>query len=188
MLTRRERNRRRRTRGLGFEGLEGRLVLDGLSLSDYTAVSPAWFAQVAGASLGRDAREVGTLSAAIGAASGAADPAGDVDQWIIRLTSHATAQAGSVLGVEPLLDTPAADFEVLGGLGLPGQVLARSSASAAEATAALQANPNVASFQADGWVQAQVLPDDPDFPSLTGLHNVGQFDATPDADIDAPEA
>ena len=34
----------------------------------------------------------------------------------------------------------------------------------------------------------QVIPNDPDFEKLWGLHNTGQEDGTADADIDAPEA
>lgn len=37
-------------------------------------------------------------------------------------------------------------------------------------------------------VQVQVLPNDPSFGSLWGLHNTGQSGGVPDADIDAPEA
>lgn len=56
------------------------------------------------------------------------------------------------------------------------------------ARAALSANPNVAHFEADSVVWSQQVPNDPDFSSMTNLHNVGQFGATSDADIDAPEA
>ncbi len=54
--------------------------------------------------------------------------------------------------------------------------------------AALTGNSNVTSFEPDAYYFAQQLPNDPDFPTLTGLHNVGQFGSTVDADIDAPEA
>ena len=37
-------------------------------------------------------------------------------------------------------------------------------------------------------VYADVVPNDPDFSKLWGLHNTGQTGGTPDADIDAPEA
>ncbi len=35
---------------------------------------------------------------------------------------------------------------------------------------------------------AEVIPNDPDFSRLYGMHNTGQTGGTPDADIDAPEA
>ncbi len=54
--------------------------------------------------------------------------------------------------------------------------------------AALAGNSNVTSFEPDAYYFAQQLPNDPDFPTLTGLNNVGQFGSTVDADIDAPEA
>jgi len=36
------------------------------------------------------------------------------------------------------------------------------------------------------WADA-TIPNDPDFPSMWGLHNIGQLNGTADADIDAPE-
>lgn len=47
---------------------------------------------------------------------------------------------------------------------------------------------SVKSIDYDYVVFAQVIPDDPDFPKLWGLHNTGQTGGTVDADIDAVEA
>jgi Tol biopolymer transport system component len=107
---------------------------------------------------------------------------------MVRLTESATAGLASLRDAEGLLDTLAADVQVLRGLGLPGQLLVRSFASGEITRAALAANPDVEEFEPEQVVAGQVLPDDPDFPSMTGLHNVGQFGSTPDADIDAAEA
>ncbi|MCY2991008.1 MAG: S8 family serine peptidase [Planctomycetota bacterium] len=192
-----KRFRARRQSWRRWELLEPRLVLEGPGIADYGQVTPAWFGQVPSLVFGPQPREVRTLSAAIGSDGGAVEVAGNVAQWIVRLTPDATAQAGSVPGVKPLLDTAQADFQVLRGLGLPGQVLVRSTAATDQTNptdssdpirAALAANPNVATFEPDRVVSAQVLSNDPDFQSMTDLHNVGQFGATPDADIDAPEA
>ena len=64
----------------------------------------------------------------------------------------------------------------------------RADLSAADVTALLQANPNVAAFQVDGDVFAAAVPNDPRFGEQVGLNNLAQTGGTSDADIDAPEA
>jgi serine protease len=59
---------------------------------------------------------------------------------------------------------------------------------AAAALAAYQADPNVLYAEFNFTVFVSLIPDDPEFPQLYGLHNTGQTGGTPDADIDAPEA
>jgi subtilisin family serine protease len=167
-----------------IEVLEQRLLLDGAA--DYNSVTPAWFAQVARAA--PEPAIYGPMTATAGGGSGGWESSAEVAQWIVRLTETATEQAGSVAGAKTLLDSGSVAFDVVRGLGLPGQVLVRASGSADQVRAALADNTKVATFEADGYVFAQQLPNDPDFPSLTSLHNVGQFGSTSGADIDAPEA
>ncbi len=76
-------------------------------------------------------------------------------------------------------------FRLVQGLTL---VKVRSGMSMDAARARLQASAGVRYAEPDYRVQATVLPDDPRFPELYGLHNTGQTGGTPDADIDAPEA
>ncbi|MFQ6078637.1 MAG: S8 family serine peptidase, partial [Thermodesulfobacteriota bacterium] len=57
-----------------------------------------------------------------------------------------------------------------------------------DALAKLRGNPMVEYAEPNYIVRALVLPDDPQFNQLWGLHNTGQTGGTPDADIDAPEA
>jgi subtilisin family serine protease len=124
-------------------------------------------------------------------ASGAGTASGGdqaVDRWIVRLTPAAAARLDSVSRAESLLDPLAADFQIVRGLGLPGQLLVQAFASHDIARAALAANPHVAYFEPDSVVYAQRTPDDPFFSNMTNLHNVGQFCSTAGADIDAPEA
>ena len=49
-------------------------------------------------------------------------------------------------------------------------------------------NPNVEYAEPNYIVQTALMPNDPDFSKLYGLHNTGQTGGTADADIDAPEA
>ncbi|MFN7875176.1 MAG: hypothetical protein ACK5PB_07665 [Pirellula sp.] len=80
-------------------------------------------------------------------------------------------------------------FQVVAGLGLPGLVQVRSiSLSEQSVRDTLSANVAVVSFSKNERVSGQIQPNDSDFGNMTNLHNVGQFDATNDADIDAPEA
>jgi len=172
-----------------FEALEDRSLLSAALGGNYDQVLPAWFAAVPAI--------YGSLDTAAGtdfmmrAAGGdghlslrAEDP-----RWMVRLTPHAVAEVRSVESARGLLNEGGVAFQVLCGLGLPGQLLVRSPAgSEAAAAVALRANPAVAHFERDVTVHAQQMPDDPDFVLQTGLNNTGQDGGTPDADIDAPEA
>jgi len=60
--------------------------------------------------------------------------------------------------------------------------------SAEEAMKIFSSDPSVQYASLDYLVQADLLPNDPRFGELWGLHNTGQSGGTADADIDAPEA
>ncbi len=182
-------NRRRKKfyRHVRFEPLESRWLLSGNGLDEYDRVSPEWFATALNVSTAAPGVRVGSVSGASGAASGSGGEQ-FVDRWIVRLTPGATGQLGSVGRAEHLLDTLTANFQVIRGLGLPGQLLLHSFASHDVARSALSANPHVAYFEPDSVVYAQRTPDDPFYSNMTNLHNVGQFGSTAGADIDAPQA
>ncbi|MCY2986823.1 MAG: S8 family serine peptidase, partial [Planctomycetota bacterium] len=179
-----KRLRARRQSQRRLELLEPRLVLEGPGIADYGQVTPGWFGAVPQIYTGVDA--VTTSGLTNGSDSRQTDAGWP--RWIVRLNADDAGHASSPRNAEPLLNDGTVDFQVIRGLGLPGQVLVRAFATAADSRAALAANPHVAAFEADSLVQAQVLPNDPDFGSMTDLHNVGQFNSTLDADIDAPEA
>jgi subtilisin family serine protease/6-phosphogluconolactonase (cycloisomerase 2 family) len=156
---------------LGFEQLETRLVLSVTPLAEYDQVTPAWFADAP--------------------APTATQPTGELARWVIRLTPEAVAQANTVAAAAGLLrDLP---LSVVRGLGLPGQLLVTSRATAGALADALGASPLVADFGRDASVGGSLLPNDPDLIggahvtalSQYGLFNIGQFDGTDDADIDA---
>src|SRR5262245_60052852 len=114
----------RHFRPLG-EGLEPRVMLDAAASSPaYNTISALWFApnSTSGSHSARAIR--GSLSAAVGATGGNWHKAA-VAEWIIRLRPDATEQVGGVAGVAELLNQTFCRFEVLRGLGLPGQVLIR---------------------------------------------------------------
>jgi subtilisin family serine protease len=82
---------------------------------------------------------------------------------------------------------------VLGGLGLPGQLLLESSACSSEISSYLEGLGAVSSFEPDlpisvSTFSATSTPNDPRYGDLYGLNNTGQSGGTIDADIDAPEA
>ncbi len=54
--------------------------------------------------------------------------------------------------------------------------------------AALLRNPRVEAVEYNYEVRASVTPNDPRYPELWGLNNIGQTGGKPDADVDAPEA
>lgn len=169
-----------------LESLEPRRVLDGAySPADYADVSPAWFATVAPPQHPTAPEQ----SAASGFQS-ADNAALDAWRWIVRLTPEGTARAGSPSGTEAVLCfTGAVDFRTLRGLGLPGLIAVESATpDAAAVTAALQANPFVASFEPVGRLAGEAVPNDPRFGQLLGLDNTGQSGGTAGADIGASEA
>ena len=112
-------------------------------------------------------------------------------EWIVRLTEDATRSVDSIDQVAELLANGDVHFTVDRGLGMPGLVLARGSAiSSSVSAAALQHNPNVATFSANDQVVGTLNPDDPEFVAsqLIGLDNVGQLGLAAGADIDVVQA
>lgn len=132
-----------------------------------------------------------------GASGGSGTVSSDaiVGTWIVQLTRESLAGAQGPAEVEALLDGFGADFQVIHGLGLPGQVLVQASLNTRDlAESSLQNNARVFAFEADTYIigpqemPAQLLPNDANFSELAGLDNRGQTGGAADADIDAPEA
>ena len=171
-----------------MESLEPRLLLSAVRPVEYHQVAAEWFEEIPNVFVLPSQQTMGMLSGVLGGAGSISSSELDVARWIVRLTELALAEIGDLWRAEYVLDQLSADFQVIRGLGLPGQMLVRSFSSTEAARAALASNPGVASFERESVVRAQRLPNDPDFSSMTNLHNVGQFGSTPDADIDAPEA
>ena len=148
-----------------IEQLEDRSLLSGAGLDDYERVSPDWFVSV-----------VGSRAAEAAGLAAAADVA--LDRWIVRLSPETLQEVHGVQQVARILNRFDASFDVLRGLGLPGQVLVTSTLDPSRTEAALAANPCVASFELDTTVSAQDLtPSDPLYADQWGL-----------AKIDAPAA
>ena len=83
-----------------------------------------------------------------------------------------------------------ADAEVL--LEVPDlgvqKVRSRRGESAGVLIKRYRKNPHVEYAEPNWILRASLIPNDPRFPELHGLHNVGQAGGIPDADVDAPEA
>ena len=130
----------RRKRLLQTERLEPRHLLSGSPNPSYNDVSPAWFAQ---------ADEVSNNPSQL---------------WVARFKSEALGGIDSALGAERLLTNSPVSFEVVRGLGLPGQVLlATSETDAAAVAIALSGNPNIAYFEPNQTIVSQATPNDPDY-------------------------
>ena len=69
-----------------------------------------------------------------------------------------------------------------------GQRARAAGVTEAQALNALRHDPSVRIAEPDYPLHASALPNDPRFSQLWGLHNTGQANGLPDADIDAPEA
>lgn len=168
------RQRRRRHRLLSLECLESRQLLADVNWPVYDDVNPSWFETVPHVFVGEDAMGGGMLSGA----SAATEPVGESrntwGSWIVRLTASASHEVSSLREAERFLDTITADFQVIRGLGLPGQMRVRGFAAREAARAALSSNPHVAYFEAESRVQAQVIPEDARFGEMWNLRNTGQ--------------
>ncbi|HAA48796.1 MAG TPA: hypothetical protein DCE43_03705, partial [Planctomycetaceae bacterium] len=186
--THRGRNQHRRPRVAALlEMLEDRVMLSGVTGVDYQEVDADWFA-----TLGQKTTSSASAGPAGAYGHGQGNLTGDHDnsQWIVRLSSDAVELAPGVHTVQCVLDTGDYPLKVLGGLGLPGQVLVDSGDAPTDQVRELLADhPLVSSFEANLGVRGQeTFPDDPRFSEEVGLHNTGQSNGLADADIDAPEA
>lgn len=151
------------------------------------AVSPDWFASYvesgeathAGApSISAQEADASTNSAPVVAQTNTFD-------WIVQFNTSALTGIGSVADTTRLLAGEGIDFQVLRGLGKPGEILARShGATASTVIDALQSNGNVAMFELDSSQQFLAVPNDQSFSQLWALQNT----ANTAADIDATDA
>ena len=183
---------------LMFEPLEPRLLLSAdasLSLVEYgiapLAVSPMWFEAVcptaplvAGDESGLPAKQESEQIEWDGQALSVLP-----DRWIVQFHPGSLGGITSVADTADVFAETEVGFEVIGGLGMTGQVLIEIPGADIDTVCAwLGSDPGIAYFEPDAVQAVQLLPDDSSFSSLWGMHNTGQTGGTSDADIDAPEA
>ena len=195
LTKRRPTGRRPRAAGWSFDSLEERLVPAITSIRELAyeaspaAIAPDWFAQVQSPALPTDS---GAQEAPVIHAMHWDGLAVEVyqDEWIVQLDRRSTARLDTVEDAASLLSTAEVNFEIVGGLGMKGQLLLRT-AGVNEAVVQdwLESNPSVAYFEPNLLLSSIAqIPNDASFSSLWGMHNTGQTGGTADADIDAPEA
>jgi len=112
--------------------------------------------------------------------------------WIVRLSPQILETVTRVADAVGLF-AAAPGLRVLGGLGLPGQLLLEASAAPEAVLSMLASQSIVSAYEPDlpisvSAVEGASTPDDPRYGDLYGLHNTGQSGGSADADIDAPEA
>ena len=174
-----------------FEQLEERTLLSLDPLGGYSQVSPAWFAAAELSSSPQDTIAPSPLSCGSAGEDAGENAPGSpaAHRWVVRFKSDSLSNIGGVTETADLLKGGDVAFEVIRGLGLPGQVLVQTAGNdPATVEAALRTNPHVASFEGDAIIAGQLLPDDPEYGKLWGSNSPGQNGGTVDADIDAPEA
>ncbi|WP_158265703.1 S8 family serine peptidase [Blastopirellula marina] len=111
------------------------------------------------------------------------------DEWIIQLDASIAASIATLTDVTTLLDASTMQFEIIGGLGLSGQLLIRTfDAEISAVTDWLAGQTIVATYEPNALLPTHLATDDTQADSLWGLDNQGQTGGTVDADIDAPEA
>ncbi len=181
-------NRRRIQFAPILEQLEARRLLAADLQLDYEQPAAAWYAR-----WNHEALQAAAVAAGAPTNEWFSEFVGprlfQRNDWIVRLTADATQSLASIEQATAILNQNNIDFQIVAGLGLPGLLHVNSlSKSSLEVETSLATNSRVASYAANDKVGGQVLPNDSDFGNMTGLHNVGQFGASSDADIDAPEA
>ena len=172
----------------------------------YASVMPSWFAAVSDQSVnvshdgGAVVSVASTPSAVASRNNGltvampsvslspasAAGVAGS--EWIIRLSHRALVAVRTVADAAAYFDTAPLGLEVVEGLGLPGQLLVRTSAAVGAVEKYLAGNTDIASFSRNGTTTPLTVPNDPLFSRLYALHNTGQTGGTVGADIGATAA
>jgi len=174
------------------EQLEPRYLLTAAA-SVYETVSVDWFETIAEPTYSVESSTGSSATDSIGVLS---DDSGSTNSepngWIVRLSPSVLQTVSRVTDAIGLFSS-APGLRVLGGLGLPGQLLLESSACSSEILSYLQGQEFVSSFEPDlpisvSTFSAQSTPNDPRYGDLYGLHNTGQSGGAVDADIDAPEA
>ncbi|MEZ6090531.1 MAG: S8 family peptidase [Pirellulaceae bacterium] len=165
------------SRWLQFEVLETRTLLATMNVLPEAGVDTSWPAQESPAQA--------NLKDEVSPALYGPQPL-TVSDWIVQFDKEAGSGENLIHRFRDALQTDVAAFEIVRGLGRLGlfQVHARS-IDLATAEDALANNRLVRTWQINETVHGAAIPDDSDFGSLVGLHNVGQFGATVDADIDA---
>jgi subtilisin family serine protease len=175
-----------------LEQLEPRHLLTATSL-DYDTVSADWFETIAEPTFSVESSSGSSATDWVG---GFSDDSGSTNSkpngWIVRLSPSVLQTVSQVTDAIGLFSS-ASGLRVLGGLGLPGQLLLESSACSSEISSYLEGLGAVSSFEPDlpisvSTFSATSMPNDPRYGDLYGLNNTGQSGGTPNADIDAPEA
>ncbi len=173
---------------LRYELLEPRHLLAGGNLV-YDEVTPEWFQAVTeDASTSNTSDIAVSQSKFIGPVRQTDEAAPQRRQWIVRLSEQTVSTLDSIDNADALLDREQVNFDIVRGLGLPGMLLVESFAANNElAEASLRSNDFLSFYSTNDVVSGAIAPHDPDYSNMTNLDNVGQFGATTDADIDAPE-
>ncbi|MBT4158657.1 MAG: hypothetical protein HOD99_07445, partial [Planctomycetaceae bacterium] len=187
---RRDQNRLERTAFAGgnfrVEQLEPRYLLT-VAPFGYDTVSADWFETVAESSSSVDSSPGSPATDWIGAFSDdSGSTSSEPNGWIVRL-SPAVLQTVSRVTDAVGLFSSAPGLQVLGCLGLPGQLLLESTACSSEIFSYLASQGFVSSFEPDLPISVSSFstlstPNDPRYGDLYGLHNAGQSGGTIDAD------
>ncbi len=161
-------------RRLACEPLEQRAML-AIDAAIYAAVQPEWFAAIPRSMVATET--LGDTSAQ-----------DQASEWIVRLKNDALDTTFSVAQASSVLAMPSLGLQVVRGLGLPGQLLVRATASAEQVSTYLNSTGIIEYCYPNYQLSASATPNDPSYDDLWGMNNVGQSSGTVDDDIDAPEA
>jgi subtilisin family serine protease len=112
---------------------------------------------------------------------------GYMQDWIVQLKDDSLLHPAASIGFD--VAPKGVELETKRSLGTRSLFEVRTfSVNEQDALDALEADPRILTFSRNSVIHGASIPNDADFPNQIGLHNVGQFGAKFDADIDALEA
>ena len=128
------------------EQLEARCLLAATPF-EFNTVSAEWFQTIAEPTLAADTG--GSALAGVGATSGEGDGADGnaASSWIVRLAPDMLEAVPDVAAAVGLFHAAPPGFRVLGGLGLPGQLLLEATEASDQVLAFLSSQHFVAAFE-----------------------------------------
>ena len=186
-----DKSKRKNFAGGDFDLLEARRFLsaDGIIDVDSAIISPMWFEQITNYGPSRSSRVISSFDDKISQIDWQ-DTAIDVvaDEWIVQLDTNSAQQLQSVGEANTALGDDV-DFEIVGGLGMNGQLLIRTFDATEDMVSDwLSSLKTVDAFEPNALMPVDKIANDTSFNSLWGVNNTGQTGGTIDADIDGPEA
>ena len=152
--------------------------LQGLYDAGAAYVDPLWFQSLSQSNTAHNGNGLSTFEQTTGSITwkGAAVDV-YMDEWIVQLTREAAAQVSVFSDVTSLFNNSDLGIEVIGGLGLQGQILVRAGALADTIGQWFTKQTAIAYYEPNAILPLERTANDPSMGQTWGLNNTGQTPA-----------